>query len=125
MRKIILNLASSIDGYIEGIHGEFDWCFTDQDYSDGQFEHFDTVLMGRKSFELMIKMNEMPMKNVETFIFSNTLESSEYGTIVNSEDIVEKVMEMKKKDICSKKQIHSSPISYIIRNFSRHSKIQR
>gem|GEM_PF-5492867 len=32
MRKIILNLAVSPDGYIEGPNGEYDWCFTDQDF---------------------------------------------------------------------------------------------
>lgn len=28
---ILLNLAVSLDGFIEGPNGEFDWCFTDQD----------------------------------------------------------------------------------------------
>ncbi|MFD2144660.1 hypothetical protein [Mucilaginibacter antarcticus] len=37
MRKIILNLAVSLDGYIEGPKGEVDWCLTDQDYGMGAF----------------------------------------------------------------------------------------
>jgi hypothetical protein len=32
MRKIILNLAVSLDGFIEGSSGDIDWCFTDQGY---------------------------------------------------------------------------------------------
>ncbi len=32
MRKVILGLAVSLDGFIEGPNGEYDWCFTDQDY---------------------------------------------------------------------------------------------
>ncbi len=32
MRKVILNVAVSLDGLIEGPNGEYDWCFTDQDY---------------------------------------------------------------------------------------------
>jgi len=56
MRKIILSLAVSLDGFIENQDGSFDWCLTDQDYSEGQFERFDTVLMGRKSYELMQQM---------------------------------------------------------------------
>jgi dihydrofolate reductase len=32
MRKVILQLAVSLDGLIEGPNGEYDWCFTDQDY---------------------------------------------------------------------------------------------
>ena len=52
MRKIILNLAVSLDGLIEGPKGEFDWCFTDQDYGMTQFmESVDTILFGRKSYD--------------------------------------------------------------------------
>jgi len=65
--------------------------------SDGQFDKFDTVFMGRKSFELMVKMNEMPIRNKETYIFSNTLESTEYGTVIKSEVCVVKVLELKRK----------------------------
>jgi dihydrofolate reductase len=32
MRKLILSVAVTLDGFIEGPHGEYDWCFTDQDY---------------------------------------------------------------------------------------------
>ena len=32
MRKVILNVAISLDGFIEGPNGEYDWCFNDQDY---------------------------------------------------------------------------------------------
>ena len=31
MRRIILGLAVSLDGYIEGPNGEYDWCLTDQE----------------------------------------------------------------------------------------------
>jgi len=33
MRKVILAVAVSLDGFIEGPNGEYDWCFIDQDYS--------------------------------------------------------------------------------------------
>lgn len=32
MRKVILGVALSLDGFIEGLNGEYDWCLTDQDY---------------------------------------------------------------------------------------------
>ncbi|MEM7102812.1 MAG: hypothetical protein AAF502_06780 [Bacteroidota bacterium] len=32
MRKLILNVAMSLNGFIEGPNGEYDWCFTGQDY---------------------------------------------------------------------------------------------
>lgn len=31
MRKIILDLAITLDGFIEGPNGEIDWCIMDED----------------------------------------------------------------------------------------------
>lgn len=61
MRKIILNVAVTLDGYIEGANGEYDWCLTDQDYGMTQFmESIDTVLFGRKSYDLMLQYEKNP-----------------------------------------------------------------
>ncbi|WP_132055627.1 dihydrofolate reductase family protein [Pseudocnuella soli] len=79
MRKIILNLAVTLDGFIEGSNGEYDWCFTDQDYGMKQFfEEVDTVIYGRKSYELVTSMegglDQFPkMKN---YVFSKTLQTA-------------------------------------------------
>ncbi len=49
MRKIILGLAVSLDGFIEGTKGEFDWCFADQDYGMSDFlKTIDAIFYGRK-----------------------------------------------------------------------------
>ena len=37
MKKIVLNLAVSLDGFIEGPNGETDWCIMDNDMD---FEKF-------------------------------------------------------------------------------------
>jgi hypothetical protein len=37
MRKIILGLAVSLDGFIEGPNGEYDWYFNDQAYGLSDF----------------------------------------------------------------------------------------
>lgn len=37
MRKLVLALAVSMDGFIEGPNGEYDWCFSDQDYGMSDF----------------------------------------------------------------------------------------
>jgi dihydrofolate reductase len=36
-RKIILDLAVTLDGFIEGKNGEIDWCILD---SEMEFNHF-------------------------------------------------------------------------------------
>ena len=57
MRKVILGVAVSLDGFIEGPGGEYDWCFTDQDYGmSAFFKRIDAIFMGRKSYELAQKM---------------------------------------------------------------------
>ncbi len=75
MRKIILGLAVSLDGFIEGPNGEYDWCFTDQDYGLSDFfKQIDTIFMGRKSYELAQRMEgENPWKGMTTYVFSNSL----------------------------------------------------
>jgi dihydrofolate reductase len=75
MRKIILGLAVSLDGFIEGPNGEYDWCFMDQDYGLSDFfKQIDTIFMGRKSYELSQNMEgENPWKGMTTYVFSNSL----------------------------------------------------
>lgn len=53
MRKIILNLAVSFDGFIEGPNGEIDWCRMDSDPASesGAASHFDQFLSGMHSIK--------------------------------------------------------------------------
>jgi dihydrofolate reductase len=78
MRKVILNVAVSLDGLIEGPNGEYDWCFTDQDYGlTDFFKSIDTIFMGRKSYEVAQSNGGMNMwKGVNTYVFSNTIDQS-------------------------------------------------
>jgi dihydrofolate reductase len=74
MRKIILNLAVSLDGFIEGPNGEYDWCFTDQDYGMTEFfSEVDAIFLGRKSYELLISAEEEIFPGVKKYVFSDTL----------------------------------------------------
>lgn len=105
MRRIILGVAVSLDGFIEGPHGEYDWCFTDQDYGMTDFlKRIDAILMGRKSFEISLKHEgENPWKDMETFVISNTLTDVESPNVkLISGDIVTFIQELKQtkgKDI--------------------------
>ena len=52
-RKIILDLAVSLDGFIEGKNGEVDWCIMDPEMEFTNFlNQIDTILYGRKSYDL-------------------------------------------------------------------------
>ncbi len=74
MRKVILNLAVSLDGFIEGRQGEYDWCFVDQDYGMTEFlEHVDAIFFGRKSYERLLQTEPDPYPEKQKYVFSNSL----------------------------------------------------
>ncbi len=53
MRKVILDLAVTLDGFIEGPNGEVDWCIMDEEMGFHRFlSEIDTILYGRKSYDL-------------------------------------------------------------------------
>jgi len=52
MKKVILDLAVSLDGFIEGPNGEIDWCIMDDDMNFDRFlESVDTIFYGRASYD--------------------------------------------------------------------------
>ncbi len=74
MRKVILNLAVALDGYIEGPNGEYDWCYTDQDYGMTDFlQSTDAIFFGRKSYEVLLGTEKNPYPEKKKYIFSKTM----------------------------------------------------
>ena len=52
MRRIRYGVAASLDGFIAGPKGEADWIIMDPEIDfEAMFKEFDTVLMGRRSFQ--------------------------------------------------------------------------
>jgi dihydrofolate reductase len=105
MRKVILGLAITLDGYIEGPNGEYDWCFTDQDYGLNEFfAQIDSLFIGRKSYELAqeyAKNNNgeiVPgMPSVTEYVFSNTLKNVKEGAILVKGDVITEVKNIKQQ----------------------------
>ncbi len=99
MRKVILGLAISLDGYIEGPNGEYDWCFTDQDYGMSDFyKRVDSLFLGRKSYELTLSMGEEAMADfpkLTQYVFSTTLTEVKPGAILINENIEAEVRRIK------------------------------
>ena len=56
MRKLILFMHTSIDGFVAGPNGEMDWIIVDEemfDYAAQQTEQADTALYGRVTYQMM------------------------------------------------------------------------
>lgn len=101
MRKIILGLAVTIDGLIEGPNGEYDWCFTDQDYGMNDFlKRIDAIFYGRKSYEIMLQAGDQgdnPFAKINSYIFSNSLAKPYDGTHLISGDWEAQVKSLQKQ----------------------------
>lgn len=105
MRKIILSVAVSLDGFVEGPKGEYDWCMTDPDYKMTDFlKRIDTILLGRKTYEMISAMGGNPpgFPKFTEYIFSNTLKKVKKGShLINGDfkEEIEKIKAKKGKDI--------------------------
>ena len=105
MRKVILGVAVSLDGFIEGPNGEYDWCLTDQDYGLKEFfNRIDTIFVGRKTYEMSLEMEGggAGFPKFKEYIFSTTLDKVKEGATLIKEDVkikVEKIKTEKGKDI--------------------------
>lgn len=76
MRKVILNVAVSLDGYIEDVNGAYDWCFTDQDYGLTEFVgNTGALFVGRKSYELIAGNEDEYFPDVQKiYVFSDSMQ---------------------------------------------------
>ena len=101
MRRVRYQVAASLDGFIAGTGGEFDWIPPDEDidFSD-LFAQFDTLVMGRRTFEIMPE--ETPIEG-EIIVFSRTLRPEDHpGVTITSEppaDVVRRLRAQPGKDI--------------------------
>ncbi len=101
MRKIILQLAVSLDGFIEGPNGEYDWCFTDQDYGMKKFfNRIDTVFMGRKAYDMSLGVSDVGagFPKMKIYVFSNSLEKVKDDVTIISGDIKKQIVEIKNEE---------------------------
>jgi len=56
MRKLVLFIHTSLDGFVTNSNGEMDWIHVDDeifDYAGNRTDHSDTALYGRKTWEMM------------------------------------------------------------------------
>src|SRR5439155_927598 len=84
MRKVVLGVGISLDGYIARPDGSVDFLFMPKDYSMGPFfKRIDVAVMGRKTYEMGLKMGggSMPNMGMKYYVFSRSLEVGERGGV--------------------------------------------
>ncbi|CRK82813.1 dihydrofolate reductase family protein [Neobacillus massiliamazoniensis] len=109
-RRIILDLAVTLDGFIEGKNGEVDWCIMDSEMGFINFlNQIDTILYGRKSYDLWGQFTpeiedtdtekgiwEL-VYSKEKYVFSRTQKGTDSKAIFINDNILEEVNKLKNK----------------------------
>jgi dihydrofolate reductase len=82
VRRIRYRVAMSLDGYIAGPKGEFDWILPDPEMDFAAlFRQFDTLLVGRGTFEFMVKHGQATVPGMKIIAFSRTLQQRDYPDV--------------------------------------------
>ena len=96
MRRIILELSLSLDGYIARPDGSVDFLLPAHDYPMGAFfKTVDTALMGRKTYEVGLKLSgggKLNMFGLATYVFTRTLPAGQRDGIHFTADPPEKIV---------------------------------
>lgn len=81
MRKLVLGLGISIDGYIARLNGAVDFLFMPKDYSMASFfAGIDTAVMGRKTFDVA-SAGSFGGSSMATYVFSRTRPAGEHDGV--------------------------------------------
>lgn len=99
MRRVRYGGAMSLDGFIAGPNGEYDWIPMDPDFDfAGHMQAFDTFLIGRKTFTAVAGMgNGGAMRGIENIVFSRTLKPADFPGVRIETDAVGVVTELKRR----------------------------
>jgi len=83
MRKIRYGVAMSLDGYIAGPNGEADWISIDSEVDFAAiWAQFDTLLMGRRTYEAASKrLGEAAFTGVTTIVFSRSMRQQDHPKV--------------------------------------------
>ena len=110
MRKIILYIAASMDGYIARPDGNIDWLhdkkytIPDEDFGYTAFlQTIDTTLFGHSTYKQVMGFDmPFPYPDLKNYVFSRSeQQDTEYVTFIkdNAVDFIEKLKEQPGKDI--------------------------
>ncbi len=103
-RKLVLYIASSLDGYIATEDHNLDWLFAVEGEGDNGYSSFydtvDTILIGRVTYDWIIEHEKgnFPYKGKECYVFTRTkMMDNEYVTFI-SDDVVPFSKELKSRN---------------------------
>jgi dihydrofolate reductase len=89
MRRIRYSVAISLDGFIAGPNEEIDWITNDPEVDFAAiWEQFDTLLMGRLTYDLATKKRgKNAFAGKTTIVFSRTLDPRDHPAVTVISDL--------------------------------------
>ena len=97
-RNVRYAVAMSLDGYIAAPDGGADWIVHDPDIDFTEiFSRFDTLLIGRKTFEAMLMMGGGggSWPGVKSFVVSRTMKQADHPKVTIARDARALVADLK------------------------------
>jgi len=94
-RRVRLSVAMSLDGFIAGPNGEYDWIPMDPEVDFAEmFSGFDTVLMGRRSYEAALALGQVGMPGMRVIVFSRSLRQEDHPDVTISRSPAASIREL-------------------------------
>jgi len=93
-RKLILYIATSLDGYIATEDDSLEWLFKIEGEGDNGYSEFyntiDTILIGRRTYDWIMEeeKGKFPYKNKECYIFSKSQSGKDENVEFINQDVV-------------------------------------
>jgi len=98
MRRLVYSVAASLDGFISGPQGEYDWIVQDPAFDFAAlWDRFDTLLMGRRTYEVAItRLDFLTSMGKKIVVTSTTLDPAKYPDVtILAGDIADAVARLK------------------------------
>ena len=78
MSKVIVYIASSLDGYVARKNGDIDWLpeVAESGY-DAFYKSVDAVIMGKTTYDQVLTFGEYPYKDKKSFVFTHTSQNKD------------------------------------------------
>jgi dihydrofolate reductase len=103
-RKLVLYIATSLDGYIATEDDSLEWLFKTEGEGDNGYSEFyntvDTILIGRRTYDWIIEEEKgnFPYKNKECYVFSKSESGKNENVEFINQDVVEFTNKIKRLD---------------------------
>lgn len=101
MRKVIFGGANSLDNYIAGKGDAIDWILNSNEVNDimrDYWKRIDTVILGRRTWEIAMKSSSGGSKGIKSYVCSRTLKKVPGKKIELAPDAVSLVQRLKSEE---------------------------